>query len=105
MKHTKLLLVASIASAVTACGGSSSSGGGSAASDFVSCDTTQTPEVCTLSGVIDSDYTLTADKDWRLDGTVLVGQNNVELEDAAAVTAAKANGVRPGGNRQIVKTI
>ena len=93
MKHTKLLLVASIASAVTACGGSSSSGGGSAASDFVSCDTTQTPEVCTLSGVIDSDYTLTADKDWRLDGTVLVGQNNVELEDAAAVTAAKANGV------------
>ncbi|HEY9033649.1 MAG TPA: hypothetical protein VIN71_06920 [Pseudomonadales bacterium] len=93
MKYQKLALVAAITAAVTGCGGSSSSSKFFATQDFVSCDNTQTPAVCTLSGVIDEDYTLTADKSWRLDGTVLVGSNNVELLTTAAVAEAKANGV------------
>lgn len=56
--------------------------------DFVSC----TGAVCTISGTIDSDYVLTPDVSWVLDGFTTVGAGNVTLADDAAVSAVKAAG-------------
>jgi hypothetical protein len=95
MELKKNYLVVAMMAATTAglvgCGSSSSSSGGSKSVSFVSCNSDNT--VCTLEGEIDQDYTLTADKEWRLNGFVTVGAGNVELADAAAVAAAKAAGV------------
>lgn len=49
--------------------------------------------VGTLSGLVDSDYTLTSDIRWRLDGTVTVGEGNQNVADQSDVDAIKANGV------------
>lgn len=57
--------------------------------DFVSCAS----DVCTLSGTIDQDYTLEADKKWLLDGFVKVGEGNARAETAAEVQTIKDNGV------------
>ncbi|ASP40903.1 hypothetical protein CHH28_11000 [Bacterioplanes sanyensis] len=56
---------------------------------FVSC----TGDVCTLSGTIDEDYELTADKKWLLDGFVQVGAGNAKAMTAAEVQAIKDSGV------------
>ena len=61
------------------------------AASFVSCDANTGN--ATLSGTIDEDYTLTSDREWRLDGTVTVGAGNVTVADAAAVQAIKDAGV------------
>ncbi len=69
-----------------------------AAADFVSCNADET--VCTISGTIDSDYTLVSGVEWRLDGEVLVGTGNESVASQADVDAVKAAGVtltvRPG---------
>lgn len=66
--------------------------------DFVSCNGDAT--VCTLSGVIDEDYTLVAGVEWRLDGEVLVGLGNNTVDSDADVQAVRDAGVtltiRPG---------
>lgn len=49
--------------------------------------------VCTISGNITEDMTLSADYTWVLNGIVTVGEGNVNLADQAAVDAVKAAGV------------
>ena len=49
--------------------------------------------VCTVKGVVDKSFTMTADKTWLLEGTVLVGKGNVELTSQSAIDAVKAAGV------------
>ena len=61
------------------------------AASFVSCDANTGN--ATLSGTIDEDYTLTSDREWRLDGIVSVGGGNVTVNDAADVQAIKDAGV------------
>ena len=66
--------------------------------DFVGCNADNT--VCTLSGLIDEDYTLVNGVEWRLDGEVLVGEGNRSIANAADVQAVRDAGVtltiRPG---------
>ncbi|WP_045826305.1 hypothetical protein [Teredinibacter turnerae] len=70
--------------------GSLSEVGVPAEADFVSC----ADNVCTLSGVIDEDYTLIAGIDWRLSGTVRVGRGNTtQLLMPSDVEELKASGV------------
>ncbi len=66
-------------------------GGEVVAADFVSCNNDRT--VCTLSGVIDMDYTLVAGVEWRLDGEVIVGDGNRSVSSAADVQAVRDAGV------------
>ncbi|MEM9256413.1 MAG: hypothetical protein AAGA91_13275 [Pseudomonadota bacterium] len=65
--------------------------------DFVSC---ASDTVCTVSGVIDTDYTFIAGVEWRLDGEVLVGEGNRAVASEADVQAIRDAGVtltiRPG---------
>lgn len=49
--------------------------------------------VCTVSGTIDRDYTFVRGVEWRLDGTVKVGEGNVNVVTSADVTAIRNNGV------------
>ncbi len=104
MTHNKLLIATLVATAALAgcsdgdegddvdisiisddSGSGSGSGGGSGtgdcadvvAADFVSCDSNTGN--ATLSGLIDENYTLTNDREWRLDGEVLVGEGNVQI--------------------------
>ncbi|MAD44213.1 MAG: hypothetical protein CMI02_07960 [Oceanospirillaceae bacterium] len=89
------LAVALMAATLVGCGSddddndnnTGGNGGGSSAS-FVSCD----GDTCTLSGTIDEDYTLTADKTWLLRGFVKVGYGNGGVNNAADVASLKANG-------------
>ncbi len=68
--------------------------------DFVSCTDANT--ICTISGVIDQDYTLISGVEWRLDGEVLVGAGNGTVQNDADVQAVRDAGVtltvRPGVN-------
>jgi PIN domain nuclease of toxin-antitoxin system len=92
MNMNKTLLATAILSAsLVGCGGSSSSSNNdnNKQSSGLACSDT----VCTLEGTITQDLTLTADKEWRLNGFVTVGTGNVELADEAAVAATKAAGV------------
>ncbi|MCY0965960.1 hypothetical protein [Parathalassolituus penaei] len=106
MEFKKKYLVAALLAATTAsivgCGGSSSSSNKDTGNtdtdtdtevtyDFVTCNSDET--VCTLEGTVDKDYTMKAGVEYRLNGFVTVGAGNVELADAAAVTAAKSAGV------------
>ncbi|WP_101758741.1 hypothetical protein [Oceanicoccus sp. KOV_DT_Chl] len=116
MTHNKLFIATLIATAALAgCSGSdegddvdisiisdgsgSGSGGSSGtgdctdivAADFVSCDSNTGN--ATLSGTIDEDYTLTSDREWRLDGEVLVGNGNVAISSQAEKDAILAAGV------------
>lgn len=89
------LALAIMSAALVGCGGSSDSDdntGGNNGGDnqdlaFVNCE----DDVCTLSGTIDEDYTLTADKTWLLDGLVKVGRGNV------GITAADVAGIKEDG--------
>lgn len=56
---------------------------------FVSCK----GNVCTLSGTVNQNYKLTADKEWILSGFVKVGLGNGGVSNAADVKALKDNGV------------
>tara|TARA_R110002072_G_scaffold293478_1_gene462875 strand:+ start:4662 stop:7442 length:2781 start_codon:yes stop_codon:yes gene_type:complete len=47
----------------------------------------------TLSGTIDEDYTLLSQVQWRLDGTVTVGDGNQTVNDLDDVQALRDNGV------------
>jgi hypothetical protein len=91
MNMDKAILATAILSAsLVGCGGSSNSSvsnGDKSAENFCIND------VCTLEGNITENLTLTADKEWRLDGFVTIGTGNVNLADEAAVAAAKAAGV------------
>ncbi|MBN7797970.1 hypothetical protein [Parahaliea mediterranea] len=49
--------------------------------------------VGTLSGLVDSDYVLTSDIQWRLSGTVRVGEGNETVADTADVQAIRDAGV------------
>jgi len=66
--------------------------------DFVSCN--GDASVCTLSGVIEEDYTLVDGVEWRLSGEVVVGTGNQQVDSQADVDAVRAAGVtltiRPG---------
>ncbi|WP_420465357.1 hypothetical protein [Panacagrimonas sp.] len=57
--------------------------------DFLSCD----GNTFTVSGTIDQDFTMTADRDWILDGQVLVGGGNIEISDNAEAQQVKDDGV------------
>lgn len=91
----KQLYVAPMVSAFTLAMAACSSGGGGGGGtpipdpDFVSCQGSQ----CTLQGVIDENYTLTADREWTLRGFVRVGRGNESLDTSAAIAQAKADGV------------
>jgi len=88
--HKTLLATAILSASLVGCGGSSNSSGGNgnqSAGNYC------IEDICTLEGNITEDLTLTADKEWRLNGFVTVGAGNVELLDEAAVVAAKAAGV------------
>lgn len=60
---------------------------------FSTCETTESASVCTVSGVIDEDYTFVRGVEWRIRGDVIVGGGNVTLETEAEVAQAKASGV------------
>lgn len=95
MNLNKSLLAIAVTSALVGCGSdddnnNDTSKGGSSAS-FVTCN--DATNVCTLDGVIDRDYTLTADKEWRLIGFTTVGTGGKRVETAADVAAVKAAGV------------
>ena len=60
---------------------------------FASCDASGEPTVCTLTGVIDQDYTLLRGVEYRLSGEVLVGEGNVSVSTDADVAQIKSNGV------------
>ncbi|MAY15401.1 MULTISPECIES: hypothetical protein [Thalassolituus] len=96
------LALAVISAALVGCGGDDNNSKKNIAG--VSC----LDNVCTLKGQITEDVTLTADKEWRLDGFVTIGAGNVDLADAAAVAAAKAAGVtltiQPGVHVQALNT-
>ncbi|UXD86884.1 hypothetical protein [Thalassolituus hydrocarboniclasticus] len=95
------LALAIVSAALVGCGGDDNKSNGSdpVAKSFVSCE----GDVCTLTGTIDEDYTLTADKTWLLDGLVKVGRGNVGIT-AADVAGLKADGailtVEPGTHVQ-----
>jgi hypothetical protein len=59
--------------------------------DFVSCNADNS--VCTISGLINKNYTLVAGTEWRLDGEVIVGTGNEVVTSDADVQAARAAGV------------
>ncbi|MEM8500820.1 MAG: hypothetical protein AAF542_22585 [Pseudomonadota bacterium] len=67
---------------------------------FASCDSNT--GIVTLNGTIDQDYTLTADREWRLQGVVVVGDGNQMVSTAADVQAIRDAGVtltiEPGTN-------
>jgi hypothetical protein len=91
MNMNKAILATAILSAsLVGCGGSSNGSGGN---DDKSAENFCINDVCTLEGNITENLTLTADKEWRLNGFVTVGTGNVDLADEAAVAAAKAAGV------------
>ncbi|MCB1689762.1 MAG: hypothetical protein KDI33_14800 [Halioglobus sp.] len=79
--------------------GSSSSGGSSSGgdcnqvvvADFIDFNTDCS--VGTLTGMVDEDYTLTSDVQWRLDGTVTVGDGNRTVSNASDVQAIRDAGV------------
>jgi len=62
---------------------------------FITCvdGTGNDADVYTISGVVDADYTMAANREWRLDGVVTVGAGNVNVADDAAVAAIQAAGV------------
>ncbi len=117
MKKLKLLLALSSATLIlAACGGSSSNpnpGGGSSSSSsggvttscetslpsFVTCTegtATSDPDIYTIAGAILEDFTIDMDaaKEWRLDGTVTVGNGNTTtVNNDADVTALRDAGV------------
>ncbi|MFV0478574.1 MAG: hypothetical protein ACK5ME_12190 [Parahaliea sp.] len=62
-----------------------------AEADFVSFN--DNCSVGTLSGLINSDYRLNSDIQWRLSGTVRVGEGNKNLSSAADVEAVRNAGV------------
>jgi hypothetical protein len=59
--------------------------------DFVSCNAENT--VCTISGVVNKNYTLVAGVEWRLNGEVVVGTGNAIVVSDADVQAVRAAGV------------
>ena len=61
------------------------------AADFVSCNAAETQ--CTVTGLIDQDYTFVRGVQWILDDVVQVGEGNVVLANDAAVQAVKDAGV------------
>jgi hypothetical protein len=91
MNMDKAILATAILSAsLVGCGGSSDSSG---SNNDKSAENFCINDVCTLEGNITENLTLTADKEWRLNGFVTIGTGNVNLADEAAVAAAKAAGV------------
>jgi hypothetical protein len=95
MNMNKTILATAILSAsLVGCGGgSSSSNDNDNDNDDKSAENFCINDICTLEGNITENLTLTADKEWRLNGFVKIGTGNVDLEDDAAVSAAKAAGV------------
>lgn len=53
--------------------------------EFVSC----TDAVCTISGMVNADFTLTSDVQWALDGLTIVGNGHTALQTAEAVAAVQ----------------
>ncbi len=78
-------------------GGGGGGGGGSddcdavVEADFVSFN--EDCSVGTLSGTVNEDYTLLSEVQWRLDGTVTVGDGNQTVDSLADVQALRDNGV------------
>lgn len=100
------LVIASASLLLTACGGSDDKkktdpdpevSCNEGTPSFVSCtDVDGGPDIYTLQGVIDADYTLdsSSSKEWRLQGTVTVGNGNeVTVSSDDDVAAVKAAGV------------
>ncbi len=86
------LALAVVAATLVGCGGDDSDSNNSSQNTDVAPEFCVN-DVCTLEGVITADITLTADKEWRLSGAVIVGTGSKTLGDAAAVNAVKAAGV------------
>ncbi len=85
------LAMAVSASVLVGCGSDSSSSDSAPKQDFVTCN--DATNVCTLEGTITSDFTMTADKEWRLAGFTTVGTGGKTLSTAADVAAVKEAGV------------
>lgn len=94
MKMNKAILATAVLSAsLVGCGGSSSSSNDNDNNNDQASGFSCVDNVCTLEGTISQDLTLSADKEWRLNGFVTVGAGNVDLNTDAEVAAAKAAGV------------
>ena len=61
------------------------------AASFVSCNASKTE--CTVTGTIDTDYTMVSGVEYRLDGVVKVGNGNIAIASAAEYDAVVAAGV------------
>ena len=61
------------------------------AASFVSCNTAKTE--CTVTGTIDTDYTMVSGVEYRLDGVVKVGNGNIAISSTAEYDAVVAAGV------------
>ena len=61
--------------------------------DFATCTEVSGGAVGTLTGTVDQDYTLDSGLQWRLQGTVTVGNGNQTVADDADVQAIKGAGV------------
>jgi hypothetical protein len=91
MELRNLLAMAVIGASATLVGcGSDDNDSAPADLTFVTCN--EETMVCTLEGTMTEDYTLTTDYEYRLSGLLQVGEGNVDLDDAAAVAAAKEAG-------------
>lgn len=93
MQYNKLFLAVTVAAIMTGCGSDSSDKKNSSSASFASCDESKTPVQCTLSGTVNKNYTLTADKLWLLNGPIKVGYGNGNINTAAERQQLKDAGV------------
>jgi len=91
MSIKNLLALAVMGASATLVGCGSSDSNDAVNNAFVPCDDAATE--CTLEGVLKEDFTLKTGVEYTLTDLFQVGEGNVDLEDAAAVAAAKAAGV------------
>lgn len=90
--NKKHLAVAIMAATLVGCGSDDDDSDPVSAKNYdVSCNADNSR--CFVSGKIDEDFTMTADTQWVLDGSVFVGEGQVEITSAAQVQEIKDAGV------------
>lgn len=87
------LAVAMMAATLVGCGSDSDSDSGNNTSKGYEVDCNSDNSRCFVSGTINEDFTMTADRKWVLDGSVFVGAGQVEITSAAQEQAIKDAGV------------
>ncbi|RNA01973.1 hypothetical protein BpHYR1_040345, partial [Brachionus plicatilis] len=87
------LAVAIMAATLVGCGGDSDDDNGNNAGKSYEVDCNADNSRCFVSGTINENFTMTADRKWVLDGSVFVGSGEVEITSAAQEQAIKDAGV------------